>query len=134
MISSMRLVGTSIRCACGAVGIEALGRPIVGVVCYCDDCQTAGQRIERMPGASPFRGNDGGTPLIVYRRDRIRDLHGRDHLQQMKQLNSSATNRWVARCCNGAMMMDFDDGKHWVDIYQARFESDPPPPPVSSSD
>jgi hypothetical protein len=117
----------SVRCACGAVEVEAQGPPIAGVVCYCDDCQTAAQQIEAMQNAPPFRGRDGGTPLIVYRKDRMRYVRGRDRLQRIKLSEGSATNRWVASCCNSAMMLDFDDGKHWVDIYRARFVRDPPP-------
>jgi len=119
--------GMIVRCVCGAVEIEALGRPIAGVVCYCRDCQAAAQLIEAMPGASPFRGSDGGTPLIIYRKDRIRCLRGSERLQKLKLRRGSPTNRWVAACCNSAMMVNFDDAKHWVDIFRARFAGSPPP-------
>jgi hypothetical protein len=119
--------GERVRCACGAVEVEAEGRPIAGVVCYCDDCQTAAQQIEAMRNAASFRERDGGTPLIVYRKDRVRYLRGRDRLRRIKLSEGSATNRWVASCCNSAIMLDFDDRRHWVDIYRARFVGDPPP-------
>ena len=115
------------RCACGVVEIEALGRAIFGVVCYCDDCQTAAGRIEAMPDAPPVRARDGGTPLIVYRKDRIRCLRGRDRLHKIKLRDSSPTNRWIASCCNSAMLLNFDDAKHWADVYRARFVGNPPP-------
>jgi hypothetical protein len=115
------------QCACGAVAIELMGRPIVGAVCYCDDCQAAARMIEAMPNAAPFRTHDGGTPAIIYRKDRIRHLRGREHLQKIKLKEGSPTNRWIADCCNSMMLLDFDDSKHWVDIYRARFVGDPPP-------
>lgn len=38
-----------VQCACGSVKLEAHGRPINSVVCYCDDCQEAARRIEVLP-------------------------------------------------------------------------------------
>ena len=29
-------------------------------------------------------------------------------------------NRLVARCCSSAMLLNFDDAKHWVDVYRSR--------------
>jgi hypothetical protein len=40
---------------------------------------------------------------------------------------TSTTNRVVATCCNSAMVMRFDDAKHWVPVYRARFQGDVPP-------
>ena len=119
--------GMIVRCVCGAVEIEALGRPIAGVVCYCRDCQAAAQLIEAMPDASPFRASDGGTPMIIYRKDRIRCRSGSERLQKLKLRQGSPTNRWVATCCNSAMIVNFDDAKHWVDVFRARFAGSPPP-------
>jgi hypothetical protein len=107
-------------CACGAVELEANGRPIVGVVCYCDHCQAAARAIEALPGAAIFRQSDGGTPYIVYRKDRVRWTRGERHLTKWKLREGSATNRWIATCCNSVMLVNFDDAKHWVDVYRAR--------------
>jgi hypothetical protein len=116
------------QCSCGAVEIEAVGKPIVSVVCYCDDCQAAARNIETMPNAASFRLNDGGTPLIVYRKDRVRCVRGEAKLTKLKLRNGSATNRRLATCCNSVMVLDFDDAKHWVDIYGFRVEKDAPKP------
>jgi hypothetical protein len=35
-----------------------------------------------------------------------------------------ALTRVVATCCNSAMVMRFDDAKHWVPVYRARFQGD----------
>jgi hypothetical protein len=49
-------------------------------------------------------------------------------LERHKIREESATNRVVATCCNSAMFMDFDDAKHWVSVYRARFRGDAPSP------
>jgi hypothetical protein len=41
-------------------------------------------------------------------------------LRPYKIREDSATNRVVASCCNTAMLLNFDDGKHWVDLYRSR--------------
>jgi hypothetical protein len=33
----------------------------------------------------------------------------------------------AATCCNSAMFMRFDDAKHWVPVYRARFNGELPP-------
>ncbi len=49
-------------------------------------------------------------------------------LQGHKLKPASATNRVTATCCNAAMMVTFDDIRHWVPVYRARFAGDVPPP------
>jgi hypothetical protein len=115
------------RCACGGVEFEATGAPIVSVVCYCDDCQEAGRRIEALPNAPPVRDEDGGTAYLVYRKDRVKCSRGAQLLQRIKIKDKSPTNRVVAGCCNSAMILNFDDAKHWVDVYRARVAGDAPP-------
>jgi hypothetical protein len=115
-------------CSCGGVEIEAIGTPIASTVCYCDDCQAAALQIEAMPGAPPFRQSDGGTPFVVYRKDRVRYIRGEEFLTKLKLRDDSATNRNLARCCSSVMVLDFDDSKHWVDIYGARVQGAVPRP------
>lgn len=115
------------RCSCGSVELEAIGAPIVSAVCYCDDCQEGSRLIEALPNARPVRDPDGGTAYLVYRKDRVKCSRGTQFLQGHKIREKSPTNRVVATCCNSAMFLNFDDGKHWVDIYRARFQGDIPP-------
>ena len=115
------------RCVCGSVEYEASGDPILGVACYCDDCQEGARRIEALPGAPPVRDPDGGVAYILYRKDRIRCTKGGDRLQSHKLREKTDTNRVVATCCNSAMVMTFDDSKHWVPIYRGRVQGTPPP-------
>jgi hypothetical protein len=116
------------RCVCGSVNIEAFGPPIASVVCYCDSCQEGSRRIEALTKAAPILGLDGGTGYILYRKDRIQYSKGADLLKDYKLDQKSTTNRVVASCCNSAMVMRFDDAKHWVPIYRERFQGESPAP------
>jgi hypothetical protein len=115
------------QCACGRVKFEASGAPIASVVCYCDDCQEGSRRVEALPGAIPIRDSDGGTPYAAYRKDRVRFMAGSEHLVDQKLTPKSATSRVIANCCNAAIMLRFDDARHWVSIYRARIRGDLPP-------
>ena len=41
-------------------------------------------------------------------------------MRHHKIRENSPTNRVIATCCNSALYVNFDDGKHWVDVYHAR--------------
>ena len=114
-------------CACGTVTLEARGAPMVTAVCYCDDCQKAGDRIQAMPGAPPVLDVDGGTAMVMFRKDRLRCVEGAERLVPVKLDPKSPTSRHVASCCNSAMYLGFDDAKHWVDVYRNRVVGEPPP-------
>jgi hypothetical protein len=115
-------------CACGSVELQASGTPIVGVVCYCDDCQEGGRRVEALARAGPVQDPDGGTAYLLYRKDRLECVKGAPLLKGLKLKEKSATNRVVATCCNSAMVLNFDDGKPWVSVYRRRLAGDVPPP------
>jgi hypothetical protein len=109
------------RCRCGCVELEAMGTPIASIVCYCDDCQEGSRRLEALPGAQPIRDAAGGTGYVLFRKDRIRYAKGQELLSGHKLIPSSASNRVTATCCNAAMALTFDDIRHWVPVYRARF-------------
>ena len=113
-------------CSCGGVQLEAVGAPIVGAVCYCDDCQAGARQIEALPNAAPVRGRDGGTAYLLYRRDRVTCTRGSSLLKNLKLKESSVTNRVVATCCNSAMYVGFDKGPFWYSVYRARFKGNAP--------
>lgn len=103
-----------------------LGAPITSLVCYCDDCQEGSRRIEALPHGRTVRDTDGGTAYVAYRKDRVRLTKGAPLLQDHKLREISPTKRLVATCCGSAMLLGFDDAKHWVDVYRARLHGDPP--------
>ena len=115
------------RCACGQVELAMHGAPIASIACYCDDCQAGAGKIEALPNAAPVKNPDGGTPYLVYRKDRMECSKGREHLHGLKLRPDSATHRVVATCCNSAMYLGFDDVKHWVDVYHFRVQGAVPP-------
>jgi len=117
---------TAVSCHCGNVRYEAIGAPIMGVVCYCDDCQKAACQIEALPGALPLKDPAGGTQYILYRKDRFKCVMGETFLQDFRIREKSPTRRVIASCCNSPMFMDFEKG-HWFSVYRARFTQDAPP-------
>jgi hypothetical protein len=114
----------TVNCVCGQVTVEASGAPIASVICYCDDCQEGARQIRSLANAVSIEDPDGGTAYLVYRKDRVTYLKGTSLLRHHKIRANSATNRVIATCCNSAMLVSFDDGKHWVDLYRARCQGD----------
>lgn len=114
-------------CACGSVELEVDGAPIVSAVCYCDDCQEGARRIEALPGAGKVADADGGSAYILFRKDRVRCIKGAALLKDTKLKETSPTKRVIAGCCNTALYLGFDDSKHWLSLYRARFREALPP-------
>lgn len=115
------------RCRCGSVEIEAIGAPIVSSVCYCDDCQSGARLIQQLPNADSMCDADGGTPYVLFRKDRFNCSKGSSLLKSYKIKAESPTNRVVATCCNSAMFANFDKGPFWVSVYRARLLGELPP-------
>jgi hypothetical protein len=102
------------------------GSPIRTFACYCDTCQEGSRRIESLPTAPSVRERDGGTAYVLYRKDRVTYTKGKELLKDYKLEQNPKTNRIVASCCNSAVLMRFDDARHWVPVYRARFGPNPP--------
>lgn len=115
-----------VRCACGQVEFEVKSRPILASVCYCDDCQKASRQLEALPGAPRLLGEDGGTPYVLYRKDRVAVVKGQEWLQDYRIEGEAFTRRVVASCCHSAMYLDFERG-HWLSLYRGRFVGDVQP-------
>jgi hypothetical protein len=113
-------------CRCGAVVLEATGAPIAHTACYCLSCQEAGRRIEQLADAPPVLDADGGSDVVLYRKDRVRCVQGGQRLQAHRLKPESPTRRLVATCCNSAMFLDFTKG-HWLTLYRARIPQSVPP-------
>ena len=115
------------RCRCGAVKLAASGRPIVASVCYCDDCQSAARSIAASVASGNVADPDGGTQYLLFRKDRFVCSEGAERLRPFRLTDTSATRRMIASCCESPMYMAFDDARHWVSAYRARFVGDVPP-------
>ena len=117
----------SAQCSCGAVVVALQGAPLGSFACYCDTCQEGSRRLEALPQAPTVRQFDSGTEHVLYRKDRVAYAKGREFLKGYTLDQSPKTNRVVATCCNSAMMMRFDDARHWIGIYRARLGPNAPP-------
>ena len=113
-------------CQCGAVTLELTGKPIVAATCYCQSCQTAGAAFESLAGAPAVVGADGGTPYVLMRKDRLAWLSGTGQLEEHRLTPDSPTRRFVARCCNSPIALEFTKG-HWLSVYSARLPEDERP-------
>jgi hypothetical protein len=114
------------RCLCGKVELEAQGEPIMSTVCYCESCQEGSRRMEALPNGHPSSGPDGGTPYVIYRKDRVRKTRGSEFLRDLRLEDKSQTRRVVAECCGSPMFLDFEKG-HWLSVYQSVLQGDAPP-------
>lgn len=114
-------------CQCGAVMLALTGEPIVAATCYCHSCQTAGQTFDALPGAPAVVGADGGTPYVLMRKDRLQWLAGSDRLDEHRLTPDSPTRRFVARCCNSPVALEFTKG-HWLSVYSGRIAENERPP------
>jgi hypothetical protein len=113
-------------CRCGKVKFEAVGTPILTGTCYCGSCQEAGRRFELLASAPPALDLDGGTNVILYRKDRVQCVTGLEYLEEHRLKTESPTRRVVATCCNSAIFLDFTKG-HWLSMYRNRFPTGAPP-------
>lgn len=122
----MALTALTSSCRCGRVKCEAVGRPIISGVCYCDDCQAGATAVEALEDAPPVRTKDGGTHYLTFRDDRFSCVQGEELLEPMRMSENAPTRRMVTRCCNSAMFLKYERG-HWTSTYAVRFDGTVPP-------
>jgi hypothetical protein len=108
------------------VKFEAVGPPIRTGSCFCASCQEAGGQFEQLASAPPVLDPDGGTGMILYRKDRVQCVMGLEYLAERRLKHDSRTRRVVATCCNSAMFLDFTKG-HWLSMFRNRFPAGAPP-------
>jgi hypothetical protein len=116
----------SATCQCGKVKFETVGSPILTGTCYCTSCQQAGRQLGQLAAAPPLLDPDGGTSMVLVRKDRVQCVTGQAYLEEHRLKPESATRRVVATCCNSAMFLDFTKG-HWQSMFRNRFATDAPP-------
>jgi hypothetical protein len=125
MMIGNQLEQTVATCQCGKVRLAAAGLPILTAACHCADCQEAGRQLEQAMAAPAVRDGDGGTSLVLYRKDRVQCLAGSEYLREHRLKPHSPTRRVFASCCNSAMFLDFNKG-HWLSLYRNRFAAGAP--------
>ena len=107
---------THLHCTCGKVRLDLTGDPIVTAECCCTSCRTAGARMQALPDAPQVLTDYGGTPFVLYRKDRVRIADGAAQLAGFHLTPKSPSRRIVATCCNTPMFLDFQSG-HWLSLY-----------------
>ena len=120
----MTLFPQIVSCECGKVKFEAGGKPIVTAVCYCTDCQDAGDIISEFEDVKPFRDNDGGTSYVTLHDKHWLAVDGKDMLEPIKLKPNSPTTRYVTTCCHSPLFIKFGSG-FWTSTYRARYKNPP---------
>ena len=106
-------------CRCGKVKFSLIGAPIMRVACYCTSCRTAGQSFAQALGPPSVVADDGGTDLVLYRKDCVVQVSGDGRMEEHRLTPASPTRRMVAACCGTPMVMEFTKG-HWLNFYRGR--------------
>jgi len=115
---------TLATCSCGQTQFELAGTPIASAACHCASCRTAAARFVQL-GAPSVLDADGGVPLTLVRKDRVRCVSGHEHLRAYRLTETTKTRRVLARCCNSPMFID--PGAHWLSFFHDRLGSHAPP-------
>ena len=114
-----------IACQCGKVRLEATRAPILTASCFCKSCQEAGRQFAALASAPSVLDADGGTGVVLYRKDRVTCASGQEHLEERRLKPDSPTRRVLAACCGSPMFLDFTKG-HWLALYRNRFGATAP--------
>lgn len=117
---------TQLACTCGKVRLDAGGAPIITTECHCNSCREAGALLAALEGAPASISQNGGTPFVMMRKDRVHFVAGTEHLKAYS-LPGSSTRRAVATCCNTPVFLEFKGG-HWLSLYKCIWPEDAMPP------
>ena len=116
-----------LACNCGRIKLEVEQEPIISTECHCASCRSAALRLQSLPSAPPFVNANGGTPLVLYRKDRVRILKGADYLKEFYLTIKATTRRVVGTCCNTPVFLEFK-GAHWLNLYGCLWPAGTRPP------
>ena len=107
---------TELSCACGQVHLSVEDRPIIVAECFCNSCREAKRRMEALPGAPSVVGTQGGSHYVLYRKDRVQILEGKENLRNFRLSEKTPTRRVIATCCNTPVLTELKGG-HWASLY-----------------
>jgi|GEM_PF-102854 len=116
----------TITCACGAVSIEAVGAPLMCVICNCESCRTAGRELDSRSPVAPIVDASGGTAVVLWRKDQLKCVRGSDKWAAHRLSPGSPSRRMFTSCCGTPIFGDFTKG-FWASIYRDRIPDAPKP-------
>jgi hypothetical protein len=119
---------TELSCSCGRVQIELKGEPIIAAECHCTSCRKGAVRIAALPGSPRVTAANGGTPYVLFRKDRVHFRSGAELIRWFRLLPTSPTRRAVTGCCNTPIFVEFKNG-HWLSFYASLWPEDSRPIP-----
>lgn len=117
-----------LSCSCGQVALRIEREPIIVTECHCTSCRTAGGALAALPLARPMLDPNGGTPFVLYRKDRVAFTQGQDLLTAYRLKPDSPTRRVIASCCNTPVFLEFQHG-HWLSLYSGLWPEGTSPAP-----
>lgn len=109
---------TRLGCACGQVQVTLHQAPLIATECHCTSCREASLRMAMLPGATTVAAANGGTPFVLYRKDRVEFTSGQERLSAFVLGPERSTRRVIATCCNMPIFLEFKGG-HWLSLYSA---------------
>ena len=105
--------------------LKRQGEPIIAAACHCRDCSEGSRRLEALPTAQPILDSYGGTPYLLYRRDRVNCKKGGEFLKSIK-VEENSSKRVFTSGCNSYMYLDLNRRMHWVPIFRGQFHGEAP--------
>lgn len=72
--------------------------------------------MQGLEGAPRTLTDQGTTPFVMYRKDRVRFLAGADGVKTFTLSPEHSTKRAIATCCNTPVYLEFRGG-HWLSLY-----------------
>lgn len=104
---------TRLACQCGQFHLELEGEPFIAAECHCNSCREAASRMHTV---RPMTIGNGGTPFVLYRKDRVRFPEGTNMLEGHRLSEKAPTRRVVTTCCSTPVFLEFT-GAHWLSMY-----------------
>ncbi|MEX0971373.1 MAG: hypothetical protein WD046_13110 [Paracoccaceae bacterium] len=114
-------------CPCGATHVTSPKAATVAIICYCTDCQAAGNALAKLPANVRSMQDDGGTPLALFPKKKLQIHDGGGALRAHRLHPKSPTRRLVCSKCNSMLALDFTKGP-WLSVAIARCEAPKPVP------
>ena len=72
--------------------------------------------MQQLESAPPVLTDYDATPFVMYRKDRVVFLTGKDRLKSFRLAPDSSSERVIATCCNTPIFLEFKGG-HWLSLY-----------------